>query len=219
MESSKPRSDRSVLWTMIGSDGFLVSTLKRCRLAFFFPPYTASFWNPLSKSLLASLWNPFSITLNPHSSLPLLSLPLSKIAFNPYTLKSQSLFRCCLSPSRCRTVAAQPFSLSCLFVTLSSLPLSLVAIATQPRSQLPRRRRSSAQVLYLWYYQYQRFKLAIKTFSLFFFFFGYELSEIFVCGYVICLSRLLFCVWIKPMTHSMDSFLSPYQYNNGFCLV
>ena len=185
----------------------------------FFPPYTASFWNPLSKSLLASLWNPFSITLNPHSSLPLLSLPLSKIAFNPYTLKSQSLFRCCLSPSRCRTVAAQPFSLSCLFVTLSSLPLSLVAIATQPRSQLPRRRRSSAQVLYLWYYQYQRFKLAIKTFSLFFFFFGYELSEIFVCGYVICLSRLLFCVWIKPMTHSMDSFLSPYQYNNGFCLV
>ena len=120
MEPSGPRSDHPVLWTVTSSDSFLVSALKRRRpasffffpytasfwngvlvsvgkrrrLAFFFPPYTASFWNPLSKSLLASLWNLFSITLNPHSS-----LPLSKITLNPHTLKSQSLFRCYLSPS------------------------------------------------------------------------------------------------------------------------
>ncbi|KAK4596520.1 hypothetical protein RGQ29_014530 [Quercus rubra] len=61
-----------------------------------------------------------------------------------------------LSPSRRRTVAAHPLSLAPSHfalhssVTLSShfaaQPLSRVAVAAQPRSQLPRRRRSSAQI-------------------------------------------------------------------------
>ena len=160
----------------------------------------ASFWNPLSKITLSLTLKPF---LN-HSQPSLVSA----------SLVSASL------PRRCCTVAAQPLSLSRLFVTLSSLLLSLAAIAVQPRSPLPRCRRNSAQVLYLWYYQYQRFKLAVNTFSLFFFgffffFFGYELSEIFVCGYVICLSRLLFCVWIKPMSFALWIHFNDY----GFCLV
>ena len=99
-----------------------------------------------------------------------------------------------------------------LFVTLSRLCLS----PSSPSQRSPYRSslshthlcpdRSLAQVLYLWYYQYQRFRLAVNTFSLFYFwifFFGYKLWEIFVCGYVICLSRLLFCAWINPMTFAL----------------
>ena len=158
MEPSGPRSDCLVLWTVTGSDGSDSFSLKRRRpdsflfffslngvilkqlQHFFFPSYTASFClsqNHSSKTLISH----FSITLNPHSSLPL---------SNPHTLKSQSLPRAVapsqlsLSPSRRRT------SQLSLFVTLSShfaaQPLSRVAIAAQPRSQLPRRRRSSAQV-------------------------------------------------------------------------
>ena len=188
MEPSELRSDRSILWTVTslhGSDGCLVSAFKRRRSSLFFPPYTASFhlffFNPLSKITLSLTLKP-SLNHSQSSS----SLPLSKITLNPHTLKSQSLSRCCLSPSRRRTVAARPLSLSRLFVTLSLLPLSRVAVAAQPRLQLPRRRRSSAQVFYLWYYQYQRFRVAVNTFSLFFF--GIFFFWVWTFGN--------FCVWL-----------------------
>ena len=96
------------------------------------PPF---FFNPLSKITSASslLWNPLSITfgvfLNPHSL--------------NHSLVSASLS---ITLPRCRhTVAAQPkflpHSLK-VSITLSSLPLSLVAVAAQPRSQLTLSRSS-----------------------------------------------------------------------------
>ena len=103
------------------------------------------------KSLLASLWNPLSITLNPHSlksqslsrlCLSLVTVALSQLSpdffLNPHSL-NHSL------PRRRRTVAAQPRSLPHslkVSITLSSLPLSLVAVAAQPRSQLTLSRSS-----------------------------------------------------------------------------
>ena len=121
-------------------------------------------------SLKITLLKPFLISQS-LSTLTCLCLSQKSLS-NPHTLKSQSLPRAValsqlsLSPSRCRT------SQLSLFVTLSShfvaQPLSRVAVAAQPRSQLPRRRHTSAQVFYLWYYQYQRFRVAVNTFSLFF---------------------------------------------------
>ena len=164
--------------------------LKRLQHIFFFPPIRRR--SALSQNHSSETLSHFSITLNPHLSLPLSKITLksshSQVSISP---RAVALSQLSLSPSRCRT------SQLSLFVTLSShfvaQPLSRVAVAAQPRSQLPRRRHTSAQVFYLWYYQYQRFRVAVNTFSLFFwnfFFFGYDLSEIFVCGYVICLSIL-----------------------------
>ena len=123
--------------------------LKRLQHIFFFPPIRR-------RSALSQ--NHSSETLSHFSTLTRLCLSQKSLS-NPHTLKSQSLPRAValsqlsLSPSCRRT------SQLSLFVTLSShfaaQPLSRVAVAAQPRSQLPRRRRSSAQVFYLWYYQYQ----------------------------------------------------------------
>ena len=129
MDLSGPRSDHLILWTVTdshGSNGCLVLALKRRRSTLFPLPYTASFHlffltlSQKSLSASSSLWNPLSITLS--------SLPLSKITLNPHSLKSQSLSRLCLSPSplsHCRSST----QISSSILTLSSLPLSLVAIA------------------------------------------------------------------------------------------
>ena len=169
-----------------------LSALKRRRPAsffFFFPLngvvlkqlqhiFFSLLYSVVLPSLKITLLKPFLIS---QSLSTLTRLCLSQKSFsNPHTLKSQSLPRAVaplqlsLSPLRRRT------SQLSLFVTLSShfaaQPLSHVAVAAQPRSQLPRHRRSSAQVFYLWYYQYQWFRVAVNTFSLFFFgifFFGF----------------------------------------------
>ena len=85
---------------------------------FFFPSYTASFYlsqNHSSETLISH----FSITLNPHSSLPL---------SNPHTLKSQSLPR---------TVAAQPLSLAPSHFALRSSASSSLSRRTSQLSLSP----------------------------------------------------------------------------------
>ena len=109
----------------------------------------AYFFSPPIRRRSALSQNHSSETLSHFSTLTRLCLSQKSLS-NPHTLKSQSLPRAValsqlsLSPSCRRT------SRLSLFVTLSShfaaQPLSRVAVAAQPRLQLPRRRRSSAQV-------------------------------------------------------------------------
>ena len=96
--------------------------------AYFFPPL----YGVVLPFLKITLLKPFLISQS-LSTLTRLCLSQKSLS-NPHILKSQSLPR---------TVALSQLS---LFVTLSLLPLSRVAVAAQPRLQLPRRRRSSAQV-------------------------------------------------------------------------
>ena len=113
---------------MIGSDGFLVSTLKRCRLAFFSPLYGVV----LKPSLKITL----SLTLKPflnHSQPSLVSAFLKNHSQSSHSQVSitLSLLPLSLAPSHCRSSASLP---------LSSLRHSFVA------ASLPRRRRSAAQI-------------------------------------------------------------------------
>ena len=112
-------------------------------LFFFFFPYTASFWNSssifpppmrrrsaLSQNHSFETLSHFSITLNPHSY-----LPLSKI-----TLKS-SHSQVSISPSRRRTVAAQPLSLApshCRSSVSSSLSRCCLSPASSSQCSLDR---------------------------------------------------------------------------------
>ena len=155
MEPFGPRSDRPVLWTMIGShdsDGSFVS-------AFFFS-YTASFhlffFNPFSKITLSLTLKPslnhsqsslVSASLKNHSqsslsqvSITLSSLPLPRhrrtVAAQPRFLPQSSLSQSLSpsSPSHCCSSAQISSSLS------QSLNHSLVF------TSLPRCRRSSTQI-------------------------------------------------------------------------
>ena len=103
--------------------------LKWLQHIFFFPPIRRR--SALSQNHFSETLSHFSITLNPHSS-----LPLSKI-----TLKS-SHSQVSISPSRCRTVAAQPLSLAPSHFVAQSLCHSLVALRSS--ASLPRRRHSTA---------------------------------------------------------------------------
>ena len=103
--------------------------LKRLQHIFFFPPIRRR--SALSQNHSSETLSHFSITLNPH-----LSLPLSKI-----TLKS-SHSQVSISPSRRRTIAAQPLSLTLSHFAAQSLRHSLVALRSS--ASLPRRRRSAA---------------------------------------------------------------------------
>ena len=182
-----------------------LSALKWRRPAsFFFFPYTTSFWNgssiffsPLYSVVLPSLKITLSLTLKPflnHSQPSLVSAFLKNHSQSSHSQVSitLSLLPLSLAPSHCRSSTSLP---------LLSLRHSLVA------TSLPRRRRSAAQIaapsspsqlspgILFMVLPIPKIQSCSKHFSLFFlefFFFGYELSEIFVCGYAICLSRLLF---------------------------
>ena len=219
-----------------GSDGCLVSALKRRRSSLFFSPYTASF-HPFfltlsQKSLLASLWNPLSITLNPHSS-----LPLSKITLNPHSLKSQSLsclYLCPSSLSHCRNSAQISSSLSRLCLS----PL-LLSQCSPDRSSLSHAHLwpncNLAQVLYLWYYQYQRFRLAVNTFSLLLTFCcctikdsGGESEEVDDCGahdlpfmpsYILILSNLYFSFVVLESFFFFNFFFLGINFEKFLCVA
>ena len=131
MDLSGPRSDHLILWTVTdshGSNGCLVSTLKRRRSTLFPLPYTASFhlffFLTLSqKSLLASLWNPLSI---------LTRLCLSQKSLSILTLSSlnHSLVSASpSSPSHCRSSAQISSSILTLSITLSFVAVALLQLS------------------------------------------------------------------------------------------
>ena len=95
----------------------------------FFPPYTASFC-PLSKSLF---WNPFSFLNHSQPSLVSTSLKNHSQSSHSQVSITLSLLPLSLAPPHYRSLTSLPRAVALsqlsLFVTLSLLPLSRVAIA------------------------------------------------------------------------------------------
>ena len=124
MDPYRPRSDRTVLWTMTdshGSNGFLVSSLKTALFHLFF-----FFFFPVRRHLEHTHWtkfNPETVKPSPHSWALCLYL----------TLSITSLVFASLPHHRRSSAQIVAHSLN------HSLPLSLVAVAAH---SLPRRRHS-----------------------------------------------------------------------------
>ena len=123
MDPYRPRSNRTILWTVTDShdsNGFLVSSLKMALFHLFF-------FFPIRRHLEHTHWtkfNPETVKPSPHSGALCLYL----------TLSITSLVFASLPHHRRNSAQIVAHSLN------HSLPLSLVAVAAH---SLPRRRRSS----------------------------------------------------------------------------
>ena len=135
MEPSEPQFDCSVLWTVTGSrgsGGCLVSSLKRRRSTFFFPPLYSVIWSILNKfnphplnetiTSLSEIWDSESLSASSSLSQSLSSLPQPRSS-----LPSQ------LSPDRSSlSRSSLPLSHSHFYLSPSSssqLTLCLVIVA------------------------------------------------------------------------------------------